>query len=139
MLVHLARFAHTPFGTFGKLFFEDDATYLYTLEPKWADNWPRESCIPPALGADPTTYPLVPDMAGKYQHYRVEGVPGRTAIEFHPGNTHYDTDGCILVGTALGSLGNRWAVLNSMSAAIPKLHEKLGLEPHTLKVSWTWL
>lgn len=42
----------------------------------------------------------------------LNGVPGRTAIRIHPGNTDKDTEGCILVGTSYTDS----AVLNSRVA-----------------------
>lgn len=133
-MIHLARFAHTPYGTFGRMTFEDGNT-LYSCEDIWDDNWPNTSCIPPQPGADPTTYELVRDTTGRFQHYALRAVPGRTNIEIHEGNTQLDTQGCILLGTGLGWLANRWAVTNSKDA-MAKLHASLGDYSHIMKISW---
>lgn len=34
----------------------------------------------------------------RYGMVTIGGVPGFTAIRIHPGNTHLDTDGCLLLG-----------------------------------------
>lgn len=46
-------------------------------------------------------YPLLLLNSRRFQMVtpHLQDVPGRTAIEIHPGNTQLDTEGCILVGT----------------------------------------
>jgi len=69
----------------------------YTLERPWAGNAPLISSIPPG------TYGGIL----RYDHtdqWRIEltGVPGRTNVQIHTGNTPDDTEGCIIVGKQLG-------------------------------------
>lgn len=56
-------------------------------------NETRKSCIP--LG----TYPVKKHTSPKFgKCFWVQDVPGRSAILIHPGNYHWHTLGCILVG-----------------------------------------
>lgn len=70
----------------------------YTLEKPWKGNSPLISSIP--VGNYPGTL--------RYDHsdrWRIElqNVPNRAHVQIHTGNTPDDTEGCILVGIALGS------------------------------------
>lgn len=73
---------------------------LHTLEDDWKNNRRGESCIPASR------YPLKlvrrPPEKGGYLCYEVQGVPGRSLIRIHPGNTEEDIEGCILVGLSRG-------------------------------------
>ena len=89
-----------PDGTFGKLILPtgDTSLWWYTAEEEWQQNKPSVSCIP--LGR----YPLVRTIYQRHQMptFEVANVPGRSRILIHPGNTEEDTQGCILIGMALG-------------------------------------
>jgi hypothetical protein len=82
------------FGTFGVLKWEHKpAPFALSLEDPWKNNATNISCIPDgryiAKIFDSPTHGLT---------YRLEDVPGRTYILFHKGNTHINTQGCILIG-----------------------------------------
>ena len=62
--------------------------------------------------------------------YRLGGVPGRSGIDVHIGNTVKDTTGCILVGRGVGRLRGERAVLGSVMA-MTELGERLGREGST--------
>ena len=69
----------------------------YTLELPWQGNEPLISSIP-----DGTYGGIL-----RYDHtdqWRIEltGVPGRTNVQIHTGNTPDDSEGCILIGLKLG-------------------------------------
>jgi hypothetical protein len=69
----------------------------YALERPWLGNAPGISSIPNGR------YEAVL----RYDHsdqWRIElvGVPGRTNVQLHTGNSPDDTEGCILVGKELG-------------------------------------
>jgi hypothetical protein len=69
----------------------------YTLERPWQGNAPLISSIPAGK------YPAIL----RYDHtdqWRIElqGVPGRTNVQIHTGNTPDNSEGCILVGKQLG-------------------------------------
>jgi len=109
----LERFAYSPMGTFGRLFYPvgSHPNMHYTVEQPWNDNLPFQSCIP----------------EGRYQCHRftsqkhpntweVINVPNRTAILFHVGNTMDDFEGCIGLGLDLGFVNKKWAVVASQLA-----------------------
>ena len=94
------------YGTFGVLRINKQV-FCVTLEPAFLEN------------AQGTAIP-----AGQYDCHRVNspswgdtfqvlGVPDRTGILFHSGNTANDTRGCILLGQHYGKLSAGRAVLNS--------------------------
>jgi hypothetical protein len=105
--VILERFAYSPHGTFGRLRVGNFA--CYTVERPWKDNRVRESCIPEGEYA----LQLGRYHRGGYPAYEVLGVPGRTLIKIHIGNTIDDVVGCIAPGQRLGYLRNKWAVISS--------------------------
>lgn len=83
--------------TLGELHAGDDV--LFTLElPNLNDdgiegNERRKSCIPEGV------YPVVRHNSPKFgKCFWVKDVPGRDGILIHPGNYHWHTLGCILVG-----------------------------------------
>lgn len=102
MRIRLRRFAQSPDGTIGRLFVPHDAERheFYTLEEEWAENRRGESRIPAGkYRCERTIYHRY-----GYETFEVTGVPNRTRILFHPGNTEEDTQGCILVGLGMGLL-----------------------------------
>lgn len=123
----LRRFFYGPDCTLGYLTL--DSGLIYTLEDAWAGNAVAKSCIPDG------EYRCKPRFfhRGGYSAIEVTAVPGRSTILFHRGNTAEDVQGCILVGTHLGSLGGTLAVLNSAAAWSP-FHQRFGYDEFDLVV-----
>lgn len=96
--LQLLRTERTADGTFGLLTLPGYT--LHTCEDDWKDNQPSESCIPAG------TYRLHRTIYQRhgYETFEVTGVPGRSRILVHPGNTEEDTQGCVLVGLRRGLL-----------------------------------
>lgn len=89
----------------------NDAPEFVTLEDAWRNNESFVSCIP--VGR----YKITPRLSPKFGNtWQVMDVPERTHILFHAGNTHKDTNGCILLGMQFGELGGHQGVLASRSA-----------------------
>ena len=114
--ITLERFAYTPWGVFGRIVYGDFRAF--TVERPWANNKVRESCIPdgmydlkwyvsPKFGP---TWALIGETVSLYPE------PGKTrsAILIHAGNTMDDLLGCIALGSSLGTVHGKWAVLNSV-------------------------
>lgn len=108
--IQLERFAYTPYGVFGRLMFPE--FQCFTVERPWLDNRPRESCIPEG------EYDMVLGRynRGGYAAYEIVGVPNRSLIKIHIGNTMDDLLGCVAPGKALGWVENKWAVTSSRVA-----------------------
>ena len=113
--ITLERFAYTPWGVFGRLVYGDFRAF--TVERPWADNKARESCIPdgeyelqwfnsPKFGP---TWAIV----GGTVSLHPDGKAKRSLVLFHAGNTMDDLLGCIAMGSTLGTVNGKWAVLNS--------------------------
>ncbi|MBY5482086.1 hypothetical protein HFO84_32900 [Rhizobium leguminosarum] len=87
----------------------NDKIIAYTLEKPWQGNAPLISSIPDGAYGGILRY----DHADKWR-IELTGVPGRTHVQIHTGNTPDDSEGCILVGLKLG--GDMCSVLDSKSA-----------------------
>lgn len=90
MTLELLRDVQTSEYTSGRLAV-NGVFQAYTLEPGTAGPHPA---IP--VG----TYPVAVRFSERFQCLlpHVDQVPGRSAIEIHPGNAITDTHGCILLG-----------------------------------------
>lgn len=96
--VSICRILENDYGTFGVLIYDNKMICL-TLEDKWVDNTVNISCIPEG------TYQCKIVESPHFGHvYEVMDVPDRTHILIHKGNTHEDTQGCILPGSRYGEL-----------------------------------
>ena len=71
---------------------------------------------------------------GNYPTFEVH-VPGRTRILFHKGNTHHDTEGCILLGLRSGELDGKPAVLSSAVAFNAFMDLLEGVDEFTLTIT----
>ena len=129
--VDLTRFAHTPFGTFGRI--RLPGFECYSLELPWRNNEPWVSCIPEGLyRMERGTHAA----GGGYEDLELRDVPGRMFIEIHRGNVEEDLRGCIAPGRLLGCLAGRWAVLQSRLALNGLLAALRDEEKMKLMVRW---
>lgn len=135
-LVHATRWAHTPFGAFGHWILPE-GRLLYTCEDRWRNNQNNISCIPPGPADPPIIYEIERDRTGRFQYYRFINVDGRDNIEVHNGNEEDNTEGCVLIGTGLGLLNDKWAVTNSKKA-LEILVNSLGEGKHQVLLSWSF-
>lgn len=147
MIATLTRWANTPFGSFATMLIQDEvghsiATFC-TAEEDWRGNVPLVSCIP----------------AGRYlckrfsslkhgETFEVTGVPNRSAILIHSGNTEEDTEGCILLGEKFGCLTvsdedqptkpmtAKWAVVQSKEAFARFQQVMQGESSFWLTIKW---
>lgn len=108
-------------GTFGVLSLNGELL-CYTLEN-------TDTRIPEGA------YTCKRDRTGKHQYYEVMDVANRSNIEFHPGNTDRDSSGCIILGSFLGSLHGRKAVLRSQDAMQLFMDSLKGAEEFTLWIT----
>jgi hypothetical protein len=105
----------------------------HTLELPWRKNEQEISCIPEGVyqcGLVPTkkwspTPPLL---------YLLSGVPGRTDILIHAGNTTADSKGCILVGDAVTADKVGATFLRNSRRALTALHAATDGKPFTLTI-----
>ena len=95
------------YGTFGALRI-DGKVFCVTLELPYRDNEKFISCIPTGKY---TCKKITTEKHGTT--FIVTGVPNRTAILFHKGNTVDDVNGCIILAQYWGKLEGDRAVLNS--------------------------
>lgn len=98
-----------------------------TLELPWRNNQTSISCIPPG------EYKCIRRHSQRVggETFEVTGVPGRSSILFHAGNTTDDTEGCILPGKMYDAPGT---VVKSRDAFNRLMFTAYGLNEFTLVV-----
>jgi len=114
----IERFAHTPFGTFGRLTY--GVFSCFTVECEWQNNTRGISCVP--VGEYELRREYYYD--GDYNTIGISDVPNREYIKFHIANTEDDLKGCVALGLELGFVGankfkkrkGKWGVLRSKDA-----------------------
>jgi len=109
MNVVIKRTSQSAEGTFGVMLV-NGLPVCVTCERPWLDNHPMTSCIP--AGGYHCTQHSSPKFGDVWE---LQNVPGRTAILIHPGNWPSDSEGCILVGSTLGKLDDKPAILGAKS------------------------
>lgn len=118
MKYQLDRVKTNYHGTFG-VFSIDGLPVCVTLEETWLQNLRNESCIPEGV------YDVVKYSGTKYKDvWLIKGVPNRSAILIHWGNTERNTAGCILVGKYFARFGDRHGIADS-KRTVEMLRRKL--------------
>lgn len=124
-------------GTFGKLS-TDSGFECYTGELPDKNNAPNISCIPTG------SYQCAMRLSKKHgMCYGVENVPKRTDVEIHSGNfcgdvskgLKSDVIGCLILGRAIGEIGNQKALLSSKDA-VHAFQNDLAGEAFNLTIGW---
>lgn len=101
MILILRRTEMSNEATFGQLCLEDGHVICQTLEEPWRNNQRGRSCIPPSTYKwfIRTSWKHGGNSHRDYDVPELVGVPNRSNVQIHIGNTLADTEGCILVGT----------------------------------------
>lgn len=94
-------------GTYGKFWFqgEENAPRGFTVELPWRENARNHSCIPAG-----TYSALLHDSPKFGDSIWLRGVPNRSEILIHAGNSVQDFDGCIGPGASMGYWPDRETV-----------------------------
>ena len=98
-MVEVKRYEYTNKSTIGRLYI-DGVFECFTLELPYLDNAKNVSSIP--VGAYHYVKRHTKHSKYDYEHLHLQDVPNRYYILLHIGNYPIDTNGCILVGNAIG-------------------------------------
>ena len=128
LYARLVRLLQRRETVLGILIVDDDPRYC-TLEAQWLNNDSGVSCIPAGR------YRCKRTLSPKFgETFEIEGVPGRSDILFHAGNTNIDTHGCVLLGSSFGEISGLPAVLGSKDAYHRFLKRLAGVQAFTLDI-----
>lgn len=124
------RFEQTDFATYGRLEDAEHRQLAVTLELPWRNNMPNVSCIPAG------TYTAVRYHSPKhgYDLFMITGVPHRSAIEMHIGNLPPDTDGCVLLGSNIGTVDGHHGITGSQAAFARFMDRMRGIDAFPLTI-----
>ncbi|MEJ7823497.1 MAG: DUF5675 family protein [Chitinophagaceae bacterium] len=132
MVIKLERFEKTNYSTMGKLFMPTGEMFFtcedtdrgldksMPLKTIWEKKVKGKTAIPTG------TYEIIVSYSNKFKKYLplLLNVPGYQGIRIHPGNTHADTEGCILPG--ISKLGDSirqsktayWIIFDKIAEAV---------------------
>jgi len=122
-------------GSFGTMKFDHrPAPFALSCEDPWLDNEPWVSCIPAGL------YTCRRVDSPKFgDTFEICDVPNRTHILFHRGNTHHNTNGCVLVGEKYHFLEGIPSVAASGEGYAEFKAEVAGVDEFELEIRWAAL
>lgn len=132
MQVKIYRIAQTIQAVRGVLLIENEP-FCVTLEDAWKNNIKNLSCIPHGRY-----------ICGKVESpkfgttFQVKDVPNRTAILIHAGNTEFDTEGCILLGSEFSEINGKPAIIGSKEAYTRFLKVFNGVSQFELNIHNLW-
>jgi hypothetical protein len=128
MNLSLLRIGSSDLGTFGVLR-DAQIPFAVTMEQPWKNNAQSVSCIPPG------TYTCQRVTSPKFGNtFEVTGVPGRTHILFHAGNTLEDTEGCIMVAEEFGGTSMLPIVVSSRRGYGAFMDKQQGVNEFELEI-----
>lgn len=122
-MMHIKRISMSDIGTFG-VFLYGTTPLCLTLELPWKENQRNVSCIP---DGQYTVSRYTSPRHGAC--LKLFGVPGRSDILIHSGNTIKDTEGCILIGQSYYNDG-----IMSSRSALANLLQVFPLGTHNLEI-----
>jgi len=132
-ILDLTRISTDPdVGTFGVLKWRDHAApFALSLEDPDKDNERNVSCIPDGI------YQCVPFKSPTHgPTFMVREVPNRTFILFHRGNTHINTQGCILIGESYHFLNDIPSIASSAKGFAEFWQRAHSLPEFQLDIRW---
>lgn len=128
MKITLTRKHYRSDGIFGEI--DTPNNFFFTLEHSYEKK-------PKLLAGEYTCKRYISPHNG-YELFKLEHTPEATMIELHIGNYNEDSEGCILLGLALGNRANGGMMLtSSRQAFIAFMSMFKGIEEFTLVVEDT--
>lgn len=115
MKIDVKRVLNDEGVTLSKIYVDGEFTCFGLEDPLREKKVYSETAIPDGDYTVGTRWS--PKFSSKFNHEMlwIKNVPNFEYILIHWGNTTEDTSGCLLVGNRLGIVGNKIAVLNSVS------------------------
>ena len=106
---------------------------LFVLEDEWRGNQRGISCIPAGF-YQVKPHGWEPDTSLKYrQVWQLQKVSGRTGILIHAGNTHRDTEGCLLVGMGM-QISQLSSMVTDSRMALDLMRKEIGESDFTIMI-----
>jgi hypothetical protein len=131
MNLKLIRQTFALYGIEGELFDDKGLHVCFTLEHAYEQpDGSYQPKVPPGIYVCQRGRHRLEGMNNSFETFEITNVPGHTNILFHKGNYNNDSEGCVLVGAALG-VG---CILESAIAFGSFLQLQEGLESFTLTV-----
>lgn len=98
MNLHLIRKEFRLYGIFGELRDDQNNLVAVTLEHSYEDK-------PKLPSGNYSCVRGMHQLSNKppFETFEITGVPGHTGILFHKGNSNNDSEGCVLLGSSLGT------------------------------------
>lgn len=116
MSVTLNRTAYNKSGIFGELEDKNGKTFAVCLEHAYPqDDGTFQPKLPAGMYTCKRGLHTLDHHPIPFEAFEVMNVPGHQGILFHIGNFNKDSDGCVLLGTAIDSRAP-WILLNSKEA-----------------------
>ena len=129
MNLSLVRVSAQEFGTFGVLRTDATVPFAVTLELPWRHNEAWVSCIPPGH------YTCKRVKSPKFgETFEITGVPGRSDILFHAGNTVADVKGCVAVAEEFGGTDLDPIIANSKRGYGEFMAKQAGVNTFELEI-----